>query len=499
MIDENENVDWAKIQTAIQANSPAGLTREERVLYFDIRYSCVKSIVDKQLAEGTIKAEDVLEEHAAALDRGDVQTIPENILRPPGLCGIFRDWIIESSGMYQPKFATAAALTFMGALIGRGVKDYTGQRTGIYTLAVGNSSAGKNDPIRAIQLAARELQRLKLIQGEITSDSALEVLLLAFPVRLLALDEVGHYLANIKNAGQNNGHLRTVMPMLTKAWSAAGGQLQGKTRAENNNARWTPGKTILDPCVSVYGTTVPNVLFESLNSTDLGDGSISRFLCFISESRPVRVMKPEMTMPQELKSRIIDALTKLGLKPHCLATKTDDKFDDVPTPRQIPETKEAGDVFNKFEELKTRKLIEADNGDTPCGLYGKIVENARRVALTVAAFRNPDNPVVEELDAKFAVNLLTALTEEFVQRVRAEVASTKSERDKKTVLLVIRQAGQNGIDGATLTRKTQSLRPLERREALEDLIEAEIITREQIKGKTKPGYLYKIANGSEKK
>lgn len=77
----------------------------------------------------------------------------KDLLNPPGLVGEVVDWIRASSGMEQPKFALAAGLTLCGSLLGRGVKDYTGQRTNLYALAIGHTSAGKNAPIQAIQAA----------------------------------------------------------------------------------------------------------------------------------------------------------------------------------------------------------------------------------------------------------------------------------------------------------------------------------------------------------
>ena len=419
------------------------------------------------------------------------------LLYPEGLVGDIAKWMTESSGMYQPKFALAASLTACAALIGRGVKDYTGQRTNIYALAVGNTSAGKDGPIRLIQLLFHELGRDKIVRGEVTSDSALEILLDQFPVRLMLLDEIGHYFANIKTAGQSNGHLKTVMPMLTKAWSAASGTLHGKNRAENNNGKWQPGKTIAEPCVCVYGTTVPCVLFEAMNGGDFADGSIPRFLCFLSETRPRFAAKAEAALPEVLKTRIADALQKLHIPPHG-AKAQDGKPADKPTPMKITETDEAAAVFEFLEDLKIRHLTEADRGKSEEYLWGKIVENARRIALTVAALRNSANPKVEEYDAKYAADLMIQLTHEFVKRVGQEVATNKVERNKKLVLRLLRQAGERGLTRSAITRATQSLRPMEREEILQDLEDGDEITASKIDTKTKPTWLYRIANGARK-
>lgn len=101
-----------------------------------------------------------------------MQEWPDEVLNPPGLVGEVVRFIRDSSGMRQPKFALAAGLTVCGALIGRAVRDFTGQRTNLYTLAVGGTSAGKNDPIRAVEKlvdamgAVKQENMLKADNGE---------------------------------------------------------------------------------------------------------------------------------------------------------------------------------------------------------------------------------------------------------------------------------------------------------------------------------------------
>ena len=225
---------------------------------------------------------------------------PGELLPPDGLVGDVARWIIDAAGCYQPNFALAAALTACGALVGRGVKDYTGQRTNLYSLVVGDTSCGKNEPLNCISKLFRALRFEKVLNSEITSDSALEIHLNYHPVMLLKIDEIGHYMKNLKAAGQSNGHLKSVMPMLTKVWSEAGGVLLGKSRAENNDGKWKPRNQIEEPCVCLYGTTAPDVLFDCLSASDTADGSLPRFLLFRSDTMPRRVTKPEISVPTEL-------------------------------------------------------------------------------------------------------------------------------------------------------------------------------------------------------
>ena len=394
----------------------------------------------------------------------------KSTLNPPGLVGDVVAWIREASGMDQPKFALAAGLTTCGALLGRGVKDYTGQRTNLYTLAVGYTSAGKNAPIQAIQAIMSAMLRDRLLAGKVTSDTALEILLAAYPVRLFLLDEIGHYITSLRTAGASNGHLKTVMPALTECWSCAASAYVGKARAADSNGKWKPPRIIQEPCACLYGTTAPGVLFDGMSEADFTDGSIPRFLAFISETRPEYVAKPAMAFPDDLKNALNAALLRLGIS----APKGDDADGGavaVPVARVIDETRDAADVFEAMEELKHAKLTEADRGDNALYLWGKAVENARRIALTVAALRRPKSPRVEKIDAEYSAGLVVTLVNDMVGYVRENVATTKAERVARDIVRFIKRNGGK-IDRGELTRLTQKYTRDERADAIDDLLDA---------------------------
>ncbi len=395
----------------------------------------------------------------------------DDVLTPRGLVGDVTRWICESSVMAQPKFALAGALTVCGALLGRGIQDWTGQRTNLYALAIGNTSAGKNDPIRCIQKLLFALERDILLCGEVTSDTALECLLLSFPSRLLLVDEIGHYLTSIKGAGPSNGHLRTVMPMLTKAWSAAGGALQGKARAPDTNGKLRPPRTIQEPNVAFYGTSAPDVLFDGMSEGDFGDGSIPRFLSFISSDRPKAEPKPYIEVPTSLKDSLVAALETFGLRREIYKPADGENarltFDE---PILFERHEESERVFQELENEKHEHLTQADLGDAPLYLWGKAVENARRVALIVAALQHPGAHEIQLRDAVYAIRLVQLTIDEMVERVREDVATTKAERDKRVILRALRGGAQ--LTRSDLTRRTQGLSKRDREDALDDLLDA---------------------------
>ncbi len=399
---------------------------------------------------------------------------PDGLINPPGLVGDVVRWIRESSGMAQPKFALAAGLAVCGALIGRAVKDWTGQRTNLYVLAVGLTAAGKNTPLSAIRRLVSALGQSKLVVGEATSASAIEMLLDVFPVRMLLLDEVGYYISSMRR-GAADSHLRSVVPALLKCWSCAGDVYCGKVRAKTAEGKYEPPKHIEEPCLGVYGTTTPGVLFDSLTSGDFADGFVSRFLAFVSLDRPKFAPVADCAVPDSLLRNVRRTLRALGVPRHGARSADGLKAADVPRARDASRTDEAEAVFSRFGDEAYKFLTYADQGEKELLVWGRAVELARRVALIVAAFRCHDRLAVEKIDAEYGVALVSKCLCELVEYAEANVADSRAERNKKIVLRLIRAWGERGISKSDITRQTQSMAKREREEALEDLLEAEAV------------------------
>jgi len=241
----------------------------------------------------------------------------------------------------------------------------------------------------------------------------------------------------------------------------------------------------------MYGTTVPGVLFDSLDASDIADGSIPRFLLFRSDTIPRRKTKPEISVPDELRDRIADALNHLGI-PKPGAKSQDGKPADIPTPMLIHETKEATQAFEALEDEKYSHTANTSESEIVRQIWGKAVENARRVALVVAAFRNPSAPVIEEYDARYAVQLVQWLVSNFAVAVTERVSSTRTERTKKRILRLLQRAGEKGLTKTQLTHATQDLDGRERAAAVMDLIDGGEIVMEEVKTSQKSTMVARI-------
>ena len=155
----------------------------------------------------------------------------------------------------------------------------------------------------------------------------------------------------------------------------------------------------------------------------------------------------------------------------------------------MPTDEEAAAVFAAFNDRIYAKMLAADkSGDEANYLYGKAIENARRVALILAVSRAGENPLRARIgreDAEYATRLVGFLISTVIETVQESLSENADEKAKKRILKVIASGGPKGVTRNELTRKTQFIRRSMRDEYLEDLVDAgEIVIREFSDGRS---------------
>ena len=200
-------------------------------------------------------------------------------------------------------------------------------------------------------------------------------------------------------------------------------------------------------------------MVDGVSCTDLRDGWLARNLFFISKTRPLPRFVPESAVPARIRAEV------LTWKDESAAVRT------------VPADEAALAVFNDFNLEIHRKMLKADkSGDETNYLYGKALENARRVALILAVGRDARQPSVTGGDAVYACALVRYLVDDLIRAVRETVAETGDEKAKKRILQVVASAGRGGITKKELTRRTQFIRKSFRDEYLDDLVEGGELT-----------------------
>jgi hypothetical protein len=148
-------------------------------------------------------------------------------------------------------------------------------------MGVGASGCGKDHSRQCVKAIcdAAGLTEDMLGGEDISSDSAILGAVIEHPSILFQWDEIGHLIANTTSRYAQS-HQRAIAPLLTKLFSSARGKMLGKEYAGRKDGR----KDIDQPNVCLYGTTVPERLFEGLTPGEIADGFLGRMLVFQSDN-----------------------------------------------------------------------------------------------------------------------------------------------------------------------------------------------------------------------
>lgn len=387
------------------------------------------------------------------------------LIKPTGFLGELCSWINETSLRYQPLLTLGCSLAFLGTLFGRKIKDTMGNRTNLYCMGVGGSSAGKGHAPDQIIRLCEASNCLDLVGGiNTTGDSAIEERLSNNPATIFFWDEIGHLLADFKT-GQ---HKALVVPTLMSMWSSAKRTYLGREYADREKQR-----RIVQPCCCIWGTTTPDRFCYGITPEELRDGWLGRVLAFQTKTKPDIIERLEEPVPEHLVNKCLEWMGKgkkiiNGSDLTGFATAS---FSEAPPPQiVVPLLNDARYMLKTFGKESEARGGESSGMEY---LWAKAREQAQRVALIVAASEDTEIISINASVADYACRLVRFLIENFGRTILPEIASNDLERMKHKIVTVIKSSGKEGCQKRDLTRRTQWTGKAGRESMLHDLIEAE--------------------------
>lgn len=216
--------------------------------------------------------------------------LPEHLLDVPGLVGVISRWITKTSLYPQPTLALGAALGVISAAAGRKFAGPTKSGTHLYTLCLAPTGAGKNHPAKQAKriLRAADLKE-RLGPSIFMSDSAVYQHVSAQPEMLCVMDEFGSYLQKI-NAPKGGGYEKAISGILRTLWGASYDVVTPPAWAASSSREKMP--PIQSPAVSIYAMSVHEEFYAALQSNDIANGFLNRFLILSTQQKPEEVEEP---------------------------------------------------------------------------------------------------------------------------------------------------------------------------------------------------------------
>jgi len=394
-------------------------------------------------------------EHAEAADGpADPGRFPSHLLEVPGFISQVVSHTVATAFRPQPVLALGAAIALQATLAGRKVRDEFNTRTNIYCLGTCQSGGGK-DRAREVNkeiLYQAGLEKLVGPEG-LASHAGLVSAVEIQSAILFQLDEIGRLLKTLGDASRSP-HLYHIVTVLMKLYTSSASVYLGDAYADTKR-----NKAIDQPCVSIYGTSVPKSLYDGLCYESVTDGFLSRMLVVEGEAGVAKQRPKVMPIPQS----ILDVAKWWGdFRPGGNLAK------EHPEPAVVLASDEATAMF---DALDAKADAECERLGEPLGtLWTRTVEKARKLALVYACSANHQSPAIDVDAAHWACELAEYLTRRMIYLAHQWVAEGPFDAKRKRMLRIVEAAGPAGLTRSQLCMKTRSLTVRERIEVIDALI-----------------------------
>lgn len=379
-----------------------------------------------------------------AQEAAKVLPVTTGLMAVSGVLRLFVDECVRTAIRPQPFLALGAAICVVGTLAGRRYRTKTDLRTNVYVAGIAESGGGKD---HAPEVARRAIEAAGLghyLGGEtLASGRAVLTAMESHPVKLFQIDEFGLFLSSVTGP-KAPAHKAEVWTELMKLYSRAKGTYRG---TEYANRKENPRVDIVQPCCTFYGTSTPSTFWAALAGGAMSDGSLARFLLFISDNnRPERNPSAGVFEPSdELLSGLLAVAAGRGgaaigggnlPQPHTATMTSQDR----PDPYTVPMSEAAEEAHQKgleAEDAWARKV----EGTPQATIVNRLGENAAKLALISAISRNPSDPVISVSDVEWGWLLAEHCTRSLLQDATRYLADSDYERRINKALDLIRRHG----------------------------------------------------------
>lgn len=380
-----------------------------------------------------IDAESLALAEKAVAEADETASVIETTAQPE-LIGVMRDiaeWSARTARTVQPAFDLCTALAACSSVLARDFIGGDGSHTNVYSVAVGPSGCGKENTLRTVGkiIDAYAPDRRA---GKPASDASVLTVMGRNPASVFILDELGEILQSVfdPKASSYQARIGTVlMDLYTK-----GGETYRGTEYAVQDSKKINGRERTDlfsPCPSIFGATTAVALFKNMSEDVIGTGFLPRLLYFRApDAIPLPNFDIEYEpMPESLKGWL--AAIKDRVEQHAQAIKERGDLigvnDHQYQPIKMPYSATAGQLVRKAQvDMVNRRNASVDELEST--MLTRIVENASRVALTLALADNPWAVEIEVKHFEAALAIVTNCTKAFLADIRSHMFGSKHSK-----------------------------------------------------------------------
>ena len=299
---------------------------------------------------------------------------------------------------------------------------------------------------------------------------------------LFQTDEIDGLLQSI-NKSRDARH-ESIMSTLLTMYSSAASVFPMRRKANDPN----PG-TIIQPCLSVFGTAIPSHYYSALSERMLTNGLFARMLILECRQRSPGQEPAIRPLPQNVMDT---AAWWAQYRPGNGNLKA-----EFPTPAIVPQTDEARQLLIATRLEAEAEYARFEKADDAVGtsVWGRVSEQIRKLSLIYAVSVNHTNPSIDHHAVNWASRLIMHQTRRMLFMAGNHVAKGDFDAMCKELIRILRdwktQHENKPMPEWQLNRKLP-WKPKDHADVREALITQNRIQYEVVITKTQPRKLYRL-------
>jgi hypothetical protein len=394
------------------------------------------------------------------------------------------DYCLATAPYPNQVMAFSGALALQAFLAGRKVRDPGDNRTNLYLLGLAHSAAGKDWPRKINTRILHKIGLSDCLGERFASGEGIQDALFISPSMLFQTDEIDGMLQSI-NKSRDARH-ENIMTTLLTFYSSANSVFPMRRKA----GKESPG-AIDQPCLTIFGTAIPNHYYEALSERMLTNGFFARMIILECGKRGTG-QEPTIA---EIPDRVVEtARWWMDYRPG-----TGNLENWHPVPAIVHQTDEAKQVLVNARMEAEQEYARAETNNDPVGttVWGRVSEQSRKLALLYAISENCSNPVIGEEAAQWAVSFVLHQTRRMLCMAGRHVSRNDFDAMAKEMLRVLRawheKHGNRPMPEWELSRRLP-WKPSDHADVITLLRKQKLADFGSSNSKTKPGTVYWLIN-----
>ncbi|NQU22699.1 MAG: bifunctional DNA primase/polymerase [Candidatus Nealsonbacteria bacterium] len=461
------------------ADKPTGWLRDHSLDSLPGNAADISGLVSMAATPRPIPA-DIEDDEPDKPEIPDPGPTPVELLRVPGFIGEVMDHCLETAPYPNPVMAFCGALTLQAFLGGRRVRDSGDNRTNIYLLGLAHSAAGKDWPRKINTQIAHAAGLADCLGDRFASGEGVQDALFANPTMLFQTDEIDGMLQSINRS--KDARYENLMGTLLTLFSASASVFPMRPKA----GKESPG-VIDQPCLTIFGTAIPNHYYDALSERMLTNGFFARMI-ILEAGRRGKGQEPSI---REVPMRVVEtARWWADFQPGQGNLKN-----WHPVPAIVEQTESA-----KKALIATREEAEAEYAHCdPVGttVWGRVSEQTRKLALLYAISEDYQRPRIGKDAVSWASRLVVHQTQRMLAMAEGHVAENPFHAECLKLLQKLRDAREGQLLHSILLKRMK-VKSREFTEMIETLVQRGDVERVPVITAGRTGLAYRLAAGERR-